>query len=607
MVWQRHLAGHYQEAEDLFFATFFLLCFSRFCICFYYLLFLYVYFCAALSLSLPPLTSIMLFTQCLHDFSLGHYSNYSNIRHQDDMDVDFDVNQNVTRQSFRGHRNEDDNYSFRSFRSQQRPSTSAYPSQSPHSRSFSSSANDVFRFNVPDDVSNNPSSFSYSRERERPSTNTRSTSRPSTATTARPGTGSRPATGTTLPPLSSVLPSSIASLPPPSTSLARPSSNAGLGGRPISSGGILSGFNNGNGGGLPSLPALSGPGNANGLRLPPPSSGGFDIRPGSRGGSSHGLEIYAYGYRPVTSPGASNYNVGSGTGMGLGWEDDRSYGESPFSFNAPPLNPHPPSSGGGNGNSKKRGFSAVDDGDGDAGSSESRPQSRRLSVMDLLRSDDDEVAGYARPGSSSESTRNSGILFTPINRERDSYSSAGSRPGTSGTGFIVRGAAGLALGDNGTTSKGFELHSRAAHAAGGAASKSKGESSAFYRPSTNTSSSTSPGPSTTPSPLSAHAARPSTSGSYRSSGSPHSPIESDRFAYGYGYGRDGSSSYGGYRSGNGNSHAGYGGTAGRVGSPGSDVSAAASPASASAKRSPLSAGSPSSPNAISPAGIHSWR
>ncbi|KAF9061384.1 hypothetical protein BDP27DRAFT_1235420 [Rhodocollybia butyracea] len=58
--------------------------------------------------------------------------------------------------------------------------------------------------------------------------------------------------------------------------------------------------------------------------------------------------------------------------MGLGWEDDRPYGESPFSFNAPPLHPHPSSGSGGNGNSKKRGFSAVDDGDGDTGSSESR-------------------------------------------------------------------------------------------------------------------------------------------------------------------------------------------------------------------------------------------
>ncbi|KAF5390132.1 hypothetical protein D9757_003781 [Collybiopsis confluens] len=440
--------------------------------------------------------------------------------------------------------------------------------------------------------------------------------RPSTATTARPGTGTRPSTGTTLPPLASVVPSSIASFPPPS--LTRPGSNAGRSGRPISSAG-LGGILNGHGSplppigtaasssGFPSLQALSGPGSASGLRLPPPNPNGFGYRPGSRSGSSHGLDSYAY--RPGTAPalgpaGTSHYYVGSGSSMGAGWDDDRSFGESPFSFNAPPLS----SSG-----SRKRGISEVDEGDGEHGTSESRPQSRRLTVMELCEPED---SASGRPQSSSGS---GGILFTPV-RERDVYT-AGSRPGTSGTGFIVRGAAGLALGDRDSTSssgsaaKGFELLTRAAHAAGGTATKVKREGSgptAFYRANSTSSASsaksTSPGPATTPSPLSVHAVRPTTSGSFRSSSSPRSPTEPVGREYGYGshesqhrYPRYG---YGSYGSGPG--EYGYrGALPTSVASPGSDISAG-SPATAGA-RSPLSPGSASPPSAVSSASVHTWR
>ncbi|KAE9394778.1 hypothetical protein BT96DRAFT_998193 [Gymnopus androsaceus JB14] len=265
-------------------------------------------------------------------FLLGSYSNYSNVRYQDprryDMDVDADLTSSSRRQSFRAHHDDRDaseySHSFRSFRDprqqQQRPSTSFYPTHPQHSRSFSGAGSGPFRFNVPD----GDNGTYGDRDRERPST----------ATTARPGTGTRPSTATTLPPLASVVPSSVAPLPPPPTSLARPGSNAGLGGRPISSAG-LSGILSGHGNSLPplgssasgtggftSLPALSGSGNSNGLRLPPPNPSGFDFRPGSRGGSSQGLGSWAYrpGTAPALGPGAaaaSSQNIMSA--LDLAW------------------------------------------------------------------------------------------------------------------------------------------------------------------------------------------------------------------------------------------------------------------------------------------------
>ncbi|KAJ3976147.1 hypothetical protein EV361DRAFT_361695 [Lentinula raphanica] len=377
------------------------------------------------------------------------------------MDVDPDIDlASKSRQPFQHQRNDDvpNGHSFRSFRSQHqyRPNTS-YPSQPQHSHSFSGGGG-MFRFNVPD------SNGFAQREREYDSS--LNTSRPSTANTARPGTSTRPSTATTLPPLKSVLPSSVAPLPPPSR--ARPGSNAGFSGRPLSSaspGGSFSGYGNS----LPplghngtSLPTLSSSRSTNGLRLPPPTPSGFDFRPGSRSGSSQGSYVYRPGTAPAMGPGA----VYPGSSMGYGWEDDRSNGDSPFSFNAPPLS----SSG-----SRKRGFSAVDEGDGER-TSESRPQSRRLSVMELCAPD--SISG--RPESSSGSPKTGGILFTPI---REPYSSAtsGSRPGTSGTGLIVRGAAGLDLGDreNGSAQsvpKSYELFARAAPAAGGSITKNKRES-----------------------------------------------------------------------------------------------------------------------------------
>ncbi|KAJ3781140.1 hypothetical protein GGU10DRAFT_379835 [Lentinula aff. detonsa] len=386
------------------------------------------------------------------------------------MDVDADIESTSRRRQPFQQQNVNDtsaSQSFRSFRAQpQYRSSDSYSSQLQHSQSFT--GGDMFRFNVPDN-----NGFSYSREREDdPSF---SASRPSTATTARPGTSTRPSTATTLPPLASVLPSSVAPLPPPSTSRARPGSNPGFSGRPLSSAGprgILGGYGNS----LPPLgpsghplPTLSSSKSTNGLRLPPPTPSGFDLRPGSRGGSSQGTYAFRPGTAPALGPGAaSNSNVYAGYGMGFGWEDDRSNGESPFSFNAPPLS----SSG-----SRKRGFSAVDEGDGDERTSESRPQSRRLSVMELCAPENTS----GRPESSSGSPRNGGILFTPI-RDRESYSSAtsGSRPGTSGTGLIVRGAAGLALGDreNGSAHsipKSHELLARNAPAAGGSTTKNQRE------------------------------------------------------------------------------------------------------------------------------------
>ncbi|KAJ3863084.1 hypothetical protein EV359DRAFT_82716 [Lentinula novae-zelandiae] len=386
--------------------------------------------------------------------------------HHDDMDIDdgMDTTRRM-RQPFQQHDSEIPNgHSFRSFRGpQQYRSSNSYSSQPQYSQSSPGGGSGMFRFNVPDN------GFSYSREREHNPSYSRS--RPPTDTTARPGTSTRPATATTLPPLASIVPSSITPLPPPPTSHARPGSNAGFSGRPLSNagfGGILGGY----GSSFPSfghtgasLPTLSGSKSANGLRLPPPTPSNFDLRPGSRGGSSQGTFAYRPGTAPALGPGATSNHIGyAGYGMVFGWEDERSSGESPFSFNAPPLS----SSG-----SRKRGFSAVDEGDGDDRASESRPQSKRLSVMELCAPED--IPG--RP----ESSSNSGILFTPIGDREYSSTTSGSRPGTSGTGLIVRGAAGLALGDreNGTgssTSKNHELFLRAAPAAGGPTSKSKRES-----------------------------------------------------------------------------------------------------------------------------------
>ncbi|KAJ3847348.1 hypothetical protein EV368DRAFT_87830 [Lentinula lateritia] len=383
-----------------------------------------------------------------------------------DIDVDMDTTRRM-RQPFQQHDGEIPNgHSFRSFRGPQqyRSSHSSYSSQPQYSQSSPGGGSGMFRFNVPDN------GFSYSREREHNPSYSRS--RPPTDTTARPGTSTRPATATTLPPLASIVPNSIAPLPPPPTSHARPGSNAGFSGRPLSNaglGGILGGY----GSSFPSfghsgvpLPTLSSSKSANGLRLPPPTPSNFDLRPGSRGGSSQGTFAYRPGTAPALGPGGTSNNIGyAGYGMVFGWEDERSSGESPFSFNAPPLS----SSG-----SRKRGFSAVDEGDGDDRASESRPQSRRLSVMELCAPED--IPG--RP----ESSSGSGILFTPIRDREYSSTTSGSRPGTSGTGLIVRGAAGLALGDrengtNSSTSKNHELFLRAAPAAGGSTSKSKRESS----------------------------------------------------------------------------------------------------------------------------------
>ncbi|KAJ3905573.1 hypothetical protein F5879DRAFT_723327 [Lentinula edodes] len=519
--------------------------------------------------------------------------------HHDDMDIDADNTTRRMRQPFQQHDSEIPNgYSFRSFRGPQqyRSSNSSYSSQPQYSQSSPGGGSGMFRFNVPDN------GFSYSREREHNPSYSRS--RPPTDTTARPGTSTRPATATTLPPLASIVPSSIAPLPPPPTSHARPGSNAGFSGRPLSNagfGGILGGY----GSSFPSfghtgapLPTLSGSKSANGLRLPPPTPSNLDLRPGSRGGSSQGTFAYRPGTAPALGPGTtSNHNGYAGYGMVFGWEDERSSGESPFSFNAPPLS----SSG-----SRKRGFSAVDEGDGDDRASESRPQSRRLSVMELCAPED--IPG--RP----ESSSGSGILFTPIRDREYPSTTSGSRPGTSGTGLIVRGAAGLALGDreNGT--------------AGGPTSKSKRESpggTAIYYPNNASSKPASPRPSATiPSPFPANAARPSSSGSHRSCSPSRSPVESDRHGHGHGhvsgYGQHGRQRSGsGYRQygviGGGHG-AGYGSPLSNPGqhtsehglaarSPGSDASV--SPATST--RSPLSAGSASPPSAVSTASVHAWR
>ncbi|KAJ3889061.1 hypothetical protein GG344DRAFT_79152 [Lentinula edodes] len=556
------------------------------------------------------------------------YSHYepSNVRrqdprrrsHHDDMDIDADVD--TTRRMRQPFQQQHDieipnGHSFRSFRGPQqyRYSNSSYSSQPQHSQSSSAGGSGMFRFNVPDNGS------SYSREREH--NHSYSGSRPSTDNTARPGTSTRPATATTLPPLASIVPSSITPLPPPPTSHARPGSNAGFSGRPLSNaglGGILGGY----GSSFPSfghtgapLSTLSGPKSANGLRLPPPTPSKYDFRPGSRSGSSQGTFAYRPGTAPALGPGATSNLIGyAGYSMVFGWEDERSSGESPFSFNAPPLS---------SSSSRKRGFSAVDEGDGDDRASESRPQSRRLSVMELCAPEDTP----GRP----ESSSGSGILFTPIRDREYSSTTSGSRPGTSGTGLIVRGAAGLALGDreNGTgssTSKNHELFLRAAPAAGGTTPKSKRESpggTAIYYTNNASSKPASPGPSAAiPSPFSVNAARPSTTGSHRSCSPSRSPIESDRHGHGQvsGYGQHGRQRSGsGYRlhgaiGGGQGAGAGYGSPLSNAGqhtseyglaarSPGSDASA--SPATST--RSPLSAGSASPPSAISAASVHAWR
>ncbi|KAK7454450.1 Up in starvation [Stygiomarasmius scandens] len=364
------------------------------------------------------------------------------------------------------------------------PSPGAYSHSSYNNQSFLASASSAaqsqlqsgyssqFRFNVPDDYDRPLSSSGAGwreRERDREFFQQR---RPTEGAASRPTTSSGGA-GVALPPLSAVIPTNIPP-PPLSAGATRPTSSsghlAGLGptfppppgsssglslgtARPDSSSGIFRfSFSSSGGSGAP-------PGSSSGYPAAPPSSSGLS----GYGGSSHG---YAYGgtyggsgYRPGTAPGVGRY------------ADLDAFGDSPFSFNAPVgggavtessrygssygYGPAPGTSGGTN--PRKRGFAALESnerereterprtsGVGADYGSESRPQSRRLSVMELCEPEREEP-----PLSAGGSVPSSSILFTGIGGSSPGQPTGGaSRPGTSsGTGFIVRGAAGLAIAD----------------------------------------------------------------------------------------------------------------------------------------------------------------
>ncbi|KAK1223894.1 Up in starvation [Marasmius sp. AFHP31] len=222
----------------------------------------------------------------------------------------------------------------------------------------------------------------------------------------RESTSSRPSTSNTqLPPLSSVVPASLASLPP-APSLSRPSTGSkpeylhGLGPAfpppPGSSSGV-----SGSHVGLGERPA-----SGRLLQFPLPASSSSHESSNARVlGSSSGISLGGFGlgtsgtggYRPGTAPSSFNFAYRPFTGGGssaAAAESMGAEGDSPFSFN-PPSNQYASQS-----NERKRKFEDDERGDGER----DRPQSRRLSVMELC---DDGEPG---PLPASRPTTTSGII-----------------------------------------------------------------------------------------------------------------------------------------------------------------------------------------------------
>ncbi|KAJ8093944.1 Up in starvation [Marasmius tenuissimus] len=234
----------------------------------------------------------------------------------------------------------------------------------------------------------------------------------------RESTSSRPSTSNTqLPPLSSVVPASLASLPP-APSLSRPSTGSkpeylhGLGPAfpppPGSSSGV-----SGSHVGLGERPA-----SGRLLQFPLPASSSSHESSNARVlGSSSGIGLGGFGlgtsgtggYRPGTAPSSFNFAYRPFTGGGssaaaAAAESLGAEGDSPFSFN-PPSNQYASQS-----NERKRKFEDDERGDGER----DRPQSRRLSVMELCDDGEPGPLPASRPTTTSGITRGAAGLYIGV-------------------------------------------------------------------------------------------------------------------------------------------------------------------------------------------------
>ncbi|KAL0064932.1 Up in starvation [Marasmius tenuissimus] len=233
----------------------------------------------------------------------------------------------------------------------------------------------------------------------------------------RESTSSRPSTSNTqLPPLSSVVPASLASLPP-APSLSRPSTGSkpeylhGLGPAfpppPGSSSGV-----SGSHVGLGERPA-----SGRLLQFPLPASSSSHESSNARVlGSSSGIGLGGFGlgtsgtggYRPGTAPSSFNFAyrpfTGGGSSAAAAAESLGAEGDSPFSFN-PPSNQYASQS-----NERKRKFEDDERGDGER----DRPQSRRLSVMELCDDGEPGPLPASRPTTTSGITRGAAGLYIGV-------------------------------------------------------------------------------------------------------------------------------------------------------------------------------------------------
>ncbi|KAL0571628.1 Up in starvation [Marasmius crinis-equi] len=233
----------------------------------------------------------------------------------------------------------------------------------------------------------------------------------------RESTSSRPSTSNTqLPPLSQVVPASLASLPP-ATSLSRPSTGSkpeylhGLGPAfpppPGSSSGI-SGSNVGLGGERSEggrllqfpLPASTSSYGSSNARVPGNGNssgfGGFGV--GSSGGYRPGTapSSFHFAYRPFTGGGSS---AAPAPAESMGAE-----GDSPFSFNPPGTHAQP--------NERKRKHE-DDERDGER----DRPQSRRLTVMELCDDGEPGPLPVSRPTTTSGIVRGAAGLYIGVSSD----------------------------------------------------------------------------------------------------------------------------------------------------------------------------------------------
>ncbi|KAI0261775.1 hypothetical protein BC834DRAFT_428757 [Gloeopeniophorella convolvens] len=247
------------------------------------------------------------------------------------------------------------------------------------------------------------------------------TARATSAADRRPGSSSRPSTASreppdayprTLPPLSAVVSSSLPpsqwGTVPPQSFFSLPSGPGIIPPRPTTAtrpGTAPAAY-------YPSHPSFGGNGGSAGMVLSTTSAAATSGN-GGYGGELGGNR--SSGYYGSSADASTDSSIGGGY-------------DSPFSFHPPALTEQPAYS-------RKRPYSGIDDDDRDrlgssAGGSESRPQSRRLSVMELCN--DTDADPTARP-------------FLPLSANQGGSSIANggsSRPGTASTSFAA-----LALAD----------------------------------------------------------------------------------------------------------------------------------------------------------------